>query len=365
MIFLSRIHRLSTASFGALASLCLIACMSGTGTDTENGVQVTARFVGADGAPMARVEVQVNSLYASPDRKADSPLMPGTDILRTDSAGYVRFRVKRAGQYLAQGKRADTVMVLDTLTAAQTDSLNVVFHASPVQRLRGKVRLYSGYQLDTGLVFLRGSSVSAPVSRGGNYDFGYVPVSAGRLTLGTRYASRPASKVFVRMAEAGAVPVIDSRFSLDSTLIPGTGANLTLLKAAETATNVCLESVTATVVPGVTLKGSVGNTNDVMRAASFACSDKIGADIQVDKSDLAGRPLKKLGSYVLPDASIWPQIYRVLHGLTSQAKGQKIVVPASCLQDGATTNYTTGLSAATDGTEIRVDDIRLASGCDY
>ena len=345
----------------ATASLWLAACM-GTGTDTENGIQVNARVLGQNGAPLANVKVQVHGLEAGPESSED-PLMSGTGDLRTDSTGHVQFNVKRAGRYMFEGQRGDSVLVLDTLTAAQGDTAPV-FQTAGVQRLRGKVRLYSGYKIDTGFVFLRGSSVTATVSGEGEYDFGYVPVSARGLALGAHYQAAPASNVFVKVADASAgALVFDSRFTLDSTLVPGSGANLTLLKASQSATNVCLENALQPVEPGISLKGSVGSTGDIMRAASFACSQKVGAKIQVNQANLSsGAAQKKLGDFVLPDADIIPSEYRFRHGLGSGAMGQKVVVPAACLQDGASTNYSTALTQGADGTDIRVDDIGLASG---
>ena len=349
----------------AMASLWLAGCMAGTATDTENGIQVTAQVVGANGAPMAQVEVKVQSLYSGPESKSDDPLMPGTATLRTDSAGFVTFTVKRAGHYMAQGQRGDTVLLIDTLRASAKDTL--VLRAAGVQRLRGKVRLYSGYQIDTGFVFLRGSTIAVPISRTGDYDFGYVPLSADSLTLGAHYSAKPASRVFVKMADAaGGALVIDSRFSVDPDLAPVSGANLTLLKASGSATNVCLENGQQALELGVSIRGSLVKAADVMRAAQFACSNRVGAAIQVDSSTLAGASLKKLGDYVQGDAAIWPTESKHGYGLGSGSNnGQKTVVPANCLQAGSTTNFTTTVNQGANGADIRVDDISLQSGCEY
>jgi len=312
---------------------------------------------------MANVQVQVNSLESDPEKSTDSPLMPGSGELRTDSTGSVTFTVKHAGRYMAQGTRGDTVLVLDTLNASKPDTL--VFKASSVVKLQGKIRLYSGYRVDTGVVFLRGSSLLARVSHEGDFDLGYVPVSAAKLTVGTRYSARPASRVFVRMADAGSALVLDSRFTLDSSLAPSNGSNLTLLKAAQSETNICLDNGRGPVQPGISIKGSTDNTNDVMRAASFACSDRTGAQIQVDKSSLSGQPVEKLGVYVQPDPSVWPLEYKIAHGLSWKSVGQTTVVPSACLSSGSTTNFTAAVNSDSTGVQIRVDDIGFASGCSY
>lgn len=347
----------------AAASLWLAGCMAGTGTDTENGVEVTARVLGANGAPMAQVEVSVQSVYAGPESNSEDALMPGTGTLHTDSDGYVRFTVKRAGSYMAQGQRGDTVLLIDTLHAGKKDT--VVFRTAGVQRLRGKVRLYSGYTIDTGFVFLRGSRISVAVSSTGDYDFGYVPLSADNLTLGAQYHAHPASHAFVKVADAAGSFVVDPQFHLDSNLVPSGNTNLTLLKASQSATNLCLESTQQSVVPGISIRGSLSRATDIMRAATFACVNRVGANIQVDATNLSGNSLQKLGNYVAPDASILPLNYRATHGLGSGSTGQKTVVPIACLQVGTATNFTTSLSKTSAYAEIHVDDIGLESGCEY
>jgi hypothetical protein len=350
-----------------IASLWLAACMgAGTGTDTENGIDVSARVLSAEGAPMANVEVRVHALDAGPENRSADPLMPETGVLRTDGDGYVRFAVRRAGTYMAEGLRGDTVLLLDTLTVKKSDTS--VFHAAGVKRLRGTVRLYSGYRIDTGFVFVRGSSIAAAVNRDGEYDFGYVPANASAMTLGARYDAGPVSQVFVKLADAGSAPVIDARFALDTSLVPNGTPTLTLFKASQSATNVCLdESSRQMVVPGISLRGSLGTLADVRRAAGYACSQNVGAKIDVEETTADGKSKQKLGDYVLPDTEIWPVISkRAQGGLGSTTKGQKIVVPLSCLTSGKVTTYTTVVAQdSTGAAQIRVDDVKLDGGCEF
>jgi hypothetical protein len=169
----------------------------------------------------------------------------------------------------------------------------------------------------------------------------------------------------VKVANANGTVVVDARFLLDSNLAPGDGANLTLLKASGSATDVCLQSVEQSVVPGVSVRGSLSNLADVRRAAGFACSEQIGSNIQVDEAGLNGALKKTLGNYVLPDQAIVPAERRLARGLGTSAKGQKVVIPVECLVSGKVTTYVTQLAQDSIGAQIRVDDIGLTAGCQY
>jgi hypothetical protein len=350
------------ASAAVLVSgLLLFGCMPGTGTDTENGIQVTARVVDTTGAPVRNVEVDVRSLTSRPDTKSENPLVADTIALRTDENGYVHFKVRRPGLYMAQGQRGDSVLVLDTLLAVENDT--AVFRTGAVKRLKGKVRLYSGYQIDTGFAFVRGSGVGARIGSDGEYDFGYLPVNAAALTLGVEYAARPIAHVFVKLTDAAGSLVFDSRFSLDSALVPNGGLpSLTLFKAAGTDTKLCLDNEQESVEPGISVKGSVGQAMDVRVGAGYACSQTVGAAIQVDKTDKNGKSTGKLADFVLPDASIWPKTSR---GLGTCMKGVKLVVPAECLSSGDSTNFITVLVQDSTGIELHVDDVGLESSCGF
>src|SRR5690606_11283828 len=55
----------------------------------------------------------------------------------------------------------------------------------------GKVRLASGMRIDSGTVFIRGTDRWAKVDPAGHYDLGLLPVDAGRMAIGLRYAASP------------------------------------------------------------------------------------------------------------------------------------------------------------------------------
>lgn len=344
------------------ASLWLAACL-GTGTDTENGIDVSARVLSPQGAPMASVEVRVHALDAGPEASAD-PLKDQDGVLRTDGDGYVHFTVRRAGIYMAEGLRGDSVLLLDTLTVSKSDT--TVFQTAGVQRLRGRLRLYSGYRVDTGLVFVRGSSIAASVNRDGEYDFGYVPAAAAGMAVGAQYDAKPTGQVFVKVADAGSTLVVDARFTLDTTLAPLDGkANLTLFKASESATNVCLDAGSRlSVEPGISLRGSLANTRDIRVAAGYACSDKVGAQVKVEETSPDGKSNKDRGNFILPDGALLQMEYRRAHGLSAKTL-QKIVIPVSCVTSGDASTYTTVADQDSSKVDIRVDDIGLESGCPF
>jgi hypothetical protein len=221
--------------------------------------------------------------------------------------------------------------------------------------------LYSGYQIDTGRVFLRGSGVAAQVSPGGDYDLGYLPASAAGMTVGAEYSSRPVSEAFVKVANAAGIVVTGSMFTMDSDLVPNGGDSLTLFQSAESPT-LCLDSDGQAVVPGVSMRGSLAVAGDIRVATDFACSSRVGAKVQVNATNASGTATQNVGEFVIANKEIWPPGHKS-PGLGSYVKRLKGVIPAVCLNPGHVPNFVTVLKDSV-GSEIRVDDIRLEEVCD-
>ncbi|MDB5106039.1 MAG: hypothetical protein JWP91_3728 [Fibrobacteres bacterium] len=196
----------------ALASLCLGACMfGGTGTDTENGITdtskdktpigiqikgVSARVVDGEGRPIKGVTLNL----FQPGFRPDSGNAQATGLVDTaksmvsDSLGYVTVPLMVPGKFVIEGVSGgqtlffDTLAVIDIKTAAP-----FTFRARAQASFKGRVRLASGMRIDTGFVFIRGTSRAVKVDSAGGYNLGTLPADVGRMAVGMRFSSSPTS----------------------------------------------------------------------------------------------------------------------------------------------------------------------------
>jgi hypothetical protein len=189
------------AGIAATASaLVLAGCLGGTGTDTENGILVSARVVTADGTPAANVSLTVFEAHTWADSPLTSPVVgpDSSDAFLTNSEGYVTFLLKQSGTYVAKGSVKDTVLFLDTLRA-KIDRNGVIgggvgsplFHTEEPKRAKGKMRLLSGYSPDSGRVALQGTNLQWTLGADGEFDLGWLPPSAEKMTLRVSYWASP------------------------------------------------------------------------------------------------------------------------------------------------------------------------------
>ncbi len=194
----------------ALASLCLGACIfGGTGTDTENGVGeakkdnltisikgVSARVVDGEGRPLKGVNLFLFDTDYRPDSgRAPEPLLSDpVKPLVTDTMGYVTLNLRGPGKYVVEGVSAGQTVFFDTLAAPDIlVATPFTFRARAVSAFQGQVKLVSGMRIDSGLVFIRGTSRSVKVDATGHYNLGSLPSDVGRMALGMRYGASPTS----------------------------------------------------------------------------------------------------------------------------------------------------------------------------
>src|SRR5690606_14623154 len=99
--------------------LLFAGCLGGTGTDTENGLEpFTVTIVDPMNRPVSGLEVSVQDASVHGDSIMEDVILNDAGTLTTDSAGSVRLRLARAGLFVVEGRRDDTLFLLDTLRIA-------------------------------------------------------------------------------------------------------------------------------------------------------------------------------------------------------------------------------------------------------
>lgn len=191
-----------------LAALCLGACIfGGTGSDHENGVTstkngehnikgVTARVTDGEGSPIAGVRLYLYDPAFRPDlgQAPNSHLRDTAPVPVTDSQGYAGLDLSAPGKFVVEGVSEGMTLFFDTLAAPILGKATLfTFRTRAPAVFRGKVTLVSGMRIDSGSVFIRGTSRTARLDASGNYDLGNLPSDAGRMGLGVRYVSSPTS----------------------------------------------------------------------------------------------------------------------------------------------------------------------------
>jgi hypothetical protein len=206
----------------ALASLCLGGCIfGGTGSDTENGVVeeknntveikgVSARVVDAEGKPLANVGLFLFHPDFRPDTgKAQASVLVDTAKPPiTDSLGYVSLSLKGPGKFVVEGVSAGRTLFFDTLAVPDINAATpFTFRVRATAAFAGKVKLASSMHIDSGMVFIRGTSRAARIDAAGNYNLGLLPADVARMAVGLRYTASPTLVQESRQVEGGPVSV--------------------------------------------------------------------------------------------------------------------------------------------------------------
>jgi hypothetical protein len=179
------------------AALLIASCIGGTGTDTENGVTglegfktgTATRVVDAGGRPLAGVEIVLREPGFRPDSGAPGDLVvdPGKPMVSNDS-GYVTFHLLAPGKYVVEARRDGASLLFDTLAVSDVHAPTLVtYRARATSPLQGRVRLGSGLKVDSGTVFIRGTSRRASLGADGGYDLGLLPGDVDRMAIGLAY----------------------------------------------------------------------------------------------------------------------------------------------------------------------------------
>jgi hypothetical protein len=315
--------------FGAcLAAFSLSACLGGTGTDTENGLEisVSAQVVDSTGHPVSGVTIAVHDATARADSGIPNPLVDSAIEIVSDSVGKVRFTLQKAGLYTVAGKVGDSVVFVDTVRAVEKPtgvSLpgvgNPQFKVERSIRAAGKVRLLSGFSPDSGLAMLRGTKIQSVLDTGGSYMLGWLPPSAEKFPLAVGYSNKAVETRYVKVVAQGSGWAIRRTAGLERCM-------------SDSATATTSGTLSATSLEG---------------AAGKACVGRKGTVVRILQTDTSGTVLGTLGDYVIPDPAA--------------SLGDSTSIPKACVRAGipgtsrATLNLTTGI--------ISVDDIIRGNGC--
>lgn len=198
-------RRIGLAGAAVLTALWLGGCIfGGTGSDTENGVAennntveltgVTARVVDAEGKPLGNV----NLFLFAPEYRPDAGKAPASvleDTAKppvTDSLGYVSLSLKAPGKFVVEGVSEGRTLFFDTLAVPDVKvAAPFTFRVRATAAFSGKVKLMSGMRIDSGTVFIRGTSRKALLDSAGNYNLGSLPADVARMAVGLRYSASP------------------------------------------------------------------------------------------------------------------------------------------------------------------------------
>jgi hypothetical protein len=179
----------------------LLACIGGTGTDTDNGINSVkdGPLHGFSGTAVRVADPAGNGIPGvdlflhTPGYRGDSGapedlLLDSVKVPRSDSLGYARFNLARPGRYVVEARLAGAALFFDTLAVADVKSLAVyTFLRRPSVPAKGAVRLESGLRVVSGTVFVRGTGRFARLDSAGGYDLGLLPADVERLAIGLSY----------------------------------------------------------------------------------------------------------------------------------------------------------------------------------
>lgn len=180
----------------------LLACIGGTGTDTDNGVNpnltdgplhgfsgTAVRVADPEGNPLTGVDLYIHTPgYRGDTGAPEDLLLDSVKVPRSDSLGYARFNLARPGRYVVEARLAGAALFFDTIAVADVKSLSVyTFLRRPSVPAKGAVRLESGLRVVSGTVFVRGTGRFARLDSAGGYDLGLLPGDVERLAIGLSY----------------------------------------------------------------------------------------------------------------------------------------------------------------------------------
>lgn len=324
-----------------------MGCMSGTGTDTENGVYISAHVINATGAPVANVTLNVLELTTRGDSTITSPVHEDGAVLTTDASGRAHFYLKTNGTYMTTGTRGDSVLFIDTLRTrvaptgptATPGMGHPEFQVEAPVRATGRLRFHSGLAVDSGRVMLRGTKIVSALTDSGTYSLGWLPPSSQKTVLTVAYEGRARAVRYVKVSVNEALLTVHA---------PANGAQ-------------CLTDSAAATTGALTREGSLATPAGQARLVGNVCGAETGALVRLLQVDASGIMQKSLGSFVIPDVdapSIW----------TRNGAGEdmgKAAVPAGCIESES--NLTAGLTGRATlrlvNGEIVVNDYRDGTNC--
>ncbi len=337
----------------SLAAAALMACVFGTGTDTENGVaDLPARIVDPSGAPLANVELRAHTSAYRPYWSGVENVLRDTGIPSTDADGSVRLRFRDTGTYVVEGRWFGRSLFFDTVKVDSGSGRALRFTVETPSPVSGGVHMLSGYQIDTtGLVFLRGTEQQAAIRADGSYDLGLLPASCARMALGVRYRARPKVNNYVLVKTDSAQP----------------GKVILVANPNAASSGYCLDSLPGfPSFPTDSIAANLKPVDSVLSAAARqACLGRTGSRVQVNWMDVSGRISNPLGTYVIPDTArviAVADILLISSGYPSTAGSSAVIRIASqgeiphayCIPDNTQeVSFETYLS--TD--EIKVNDL--------
>ncbi len=201
----------------ALASLLVGCIIGGTGTDTENGVtdtknnqsalSITARIVDTSGNPVAGVVLTAVQSSFRPDSVHPTVINYAVSNdtnqkeVVSNTQGRVGFNLSTSGTYIVEGSKAGQKLFFDTLRIADVKiGQTLTFHVRPLHKFQGRVKLASGMRIDSGKVFIRGTSLAVNVDAAGAYNLGLLPFDISKMAIGLRFHSSPTGVVEIRQS---------------------------------------------------------------------------------------------------------------------------------------------------------------------
>ncbi len=204
-------------SLAALATLLVGCIIGGTGTDTENGITdnkinqsalgITARIVDTSGNPVPGVLLTAVQPSFRPDSVNPTVLnyAVSNDVSQkevvSNAQGQVGFSLSTSGTYIVEGSKAGQKLFFDTLKIADVKiGQPLTFHARPLHKFQGRVKLASGMRIDSGKVFVRGTSVVVQVDAAGAYNLGLLPFDISKMAIGLRFHSSPTGVVEIHQS---------------------------------------------------------------------------------------------------------------------------------------------------------------------
>ena len=312
-----------------LAAFSLSACLGGTGTDTENGIEisVSARVVDSTGNPVSGVTIAVHDATARLDSGIQNPLVDSSAEVVSDSNGRVHFELQKAGLYTVAGNIGDSVVFVDTVRAVGKPAGIILpgngdpqFKVERPVHANGTVRLLSGFSPDSGgQAMVRGTKIQSRVGKSAGYDLGWLPPSAEKFPLAVAYATKVAETRYVKVLASGSGWSVRSTSGLSRCLSDSGSATV-------------FGTLSATTIQGAAGKACVGRPGTVVRV------------LQIDSS---GTTLAALGDFVIPNPAAM--------------LGDSVSVPKACIRSGipGTSRATLSLGGGT----ILVDDIVRGNGC--
>ena len=362
-------RRLGGGAGLTLAALCLGACVfGGTGSDHENGVVptslntdefkikgVTARVVDNAGSPIAGVTLYLYDPAYRPDlgQARNTQLTDSAPLPVTDSLGYAGLDLSAPGKFVVEGVFAGKTLFFDTLAAPILRQATLfTFRTRAPAVFRGKVSLVSGMRIDSGSVFIRGTSRTAKMDAAGNYDLGNLPWDAGRMGLGVRYVSSPTtvqeSRQAVRSDTGGMTGPV--------TILPAYTCKDVVAK--ESKVSILTQPASATGADTGTLTREMVDSTRLGRALDACDTLPRGSVVNVVSQDSAAGAWQKRDSTAVP--------ILVLKGETSVVSfnGTKVVpatvipyagcVPAAGLE---TTSYEVKVETTAVKSDILIGDV--------